>query len=78
MLRCQVAAGSTVTICFPGKTAATVADATLGDPVKIKIRRPYTFSFMDSLSITLRATATMRLEQKPQASLTTGAEVGGC
>jgi hypothetical protein len=70
VLRCQLRGGAAVSICFPGKTPATVA---VGDPVRVKITRPYTFFFVDRFRITLKATATMRLEQKPQASLTSGA-----
>jgi Flp pilus assembly protein TadG len=71
VLRCQLrGSGTDVTICFPGKTSAT---ATIGDPVRIKITRRYTFFFLDSFGVTLKASATMRLEQKPQASLTSGA-----
>jgi hypothetical protein len=76
LLRCQTPAGSTVTVCFPGQTQAT--NAGIGDPVKIQITRPYTFWFVHRVGITLKATATMRLEQVPQASLTTGAAVGAC
>ncbi len=62
VLRCQTRNDATATICFPGKTPAT---ATIGDPVKVKLSKPFTFFFMNRLSITLTGTATMRLEQLP-------------
>ena len=58
----------TTTVCYPGKSPTT---ATIGDPVKVKLTSPFSFFFIDSMSITLKATATMRLEQKP--TLITGA-----
>jgi Flp pilus assembly protein TadG len=67
VLRCRTK--GVTTVCFPGKAPAT---ATIGDPVTIKIRRPYTLFFMKRFTIQLKASATMRLEQAPQASLTTG------
>jgi hypothetical protein len=33
--------------------------------VRVKLTAPYTFFFVDKVGITLTATATMRLEQKP-------------
>jgi hypothetical protein len=36
-----------------------------GDPVKVKLFAPYKFWFVNSVGITLTATATMRLEQEP-------------
>jgi hypothetical protein len=62
VLRCQTRNNATVTLCFPGKAPA---DATIGDPVKVKVAAPYRFFFINKASITLTATATMRLEQKP-------------
>jgi Flp pilus assembly protein TadG len=62
VLRCQTRNNATATICFPGKTNTT---ATIGDPVKVKLTKPFRFFFMNSLSITLTGTATMRLEQQP-------------
>jgi Flp pilus assembly protein TadG len=68
VIRCQARNSTTVSICYPGKTSTTV---TLGDPVKVKVTAPYTFFFLNKASITLTASATMRLEQKPD--LITGA-----
>jgi Flp pilus assembly protein TadG len=75
VLRCQLrGSGTSVTVCFPGKTPTSTTDPpTIGDPVRIKITRPYTFFFLNRVGITLKASATMRLEQIPQASLKTGA-----
>jgi hypothetical protein len=70
VLRCQTRNNVAVTLCYPGKTPST---ATIGDPVKVKLTAPYSFFFMQRLGITLTATATMRLEQVPMASLTSGA-----
>lgn len=58
----------TVQICYPGKTPATVA---AGDPVRVILSSPFTFFWLERASITLRADATMRLEQRP--TLITGA-----
>ena len=63
VLRCSARNNPTVTICYPGKTAAT---ATVGDPVQVKLTAPYKFFFFDSVRITLTARATMRLEQLPE------------
>jgi hypothetical protein len=68
VLRCQVRQSPDVTICYPGKTPSTVE---IGDPVKVTLSEPFKFFFMDSLTVTLRASATMRLEQAP--TLITGA-----
>jgi Flp pilus assembly protein TadG len=80
VLRCQLRGSSTqVTICFPGKDpASTTNPVTIGDPVRVKLTRPYTFFFLDSVGITLKASATMRLEQKPQTSLKSGAGGPSC
>jgi hypothetical protein len=64
VLRCSTRNPSTtVTVCYPG--IAIPGDAERGDPVKVKLTAPYRFWFMDSVGITLTATATMRLEQEP-------------
>ncbi len=64
VLRCSTRNPSTtVTVCYPG--IANAADVDRGDPVKVKLTAPYKFWFMRSVGITLTATATMRLEQKP-------------
>jgi hypothetical protein len=64
VLRCQTRNPSTtVTMCYPGVTTLGAQDRT--DPVKVKLTAPYKFWFMQSVGITLTATATMRLEQKP-------------
>ncbi len=70
VLRCQTRNNVTVTTCFPGKAPA---DATIGDPVRVKLTSPYTFFFISRVGITLTATATMRLEQVPMSSLRAGA-----
>lgn len=51
-----------VTICYPGKSAAVVAR---GDPVRVQLTSPFTLFWLERVPITLRASATMRLEQKP-------------
>jgi hypothetical protein len=63
VLRCSARNNPTVTLCYPGETAAS---ATLGDPVQVKLSAPYKFFFMSSVRITLVAKATMRLEQVPK------------
>jgi TadE-like protein len=63
VLRCQTRNPSTsVRMCYPGVASGT---QDRGDPVKVKLTAPYKFWFMRSVGITLTATATMRLEQKP-------------
>ena len=64
VLRCQTRNPSTtVSICYPGVTTLGTEDR--GDPVKVKLTSPYKFWFLNSVGITLTATATARLEQKP-------------
>ena len=63
VLRCSARNSPTVTLCYPGETAAT---ASIGDPVKVKLTAPYKFFFVNSVHITLTARATMRLEQLPK------------
>ena len=70
VLRCETRNNADVTICYPGKSPST---ATIGDPVRVRIKAPFTFFFMNRLSIDLEATAAMRLEQVPEK--VTGAEV---
>lgn len=62
VLRCESPNNATTTICYPGKTAAT---ATIGDPVRVKLTAPFRLFFLQSLGITLTATATMKLERPP-------------
>ena len=63
VLRCQTRNPSAaVSICYPG---VTLRPADRGDPVRVKLTAPYKFWFFNSMSITLTATATARLEQKP-------------
>jgi Tfp pilus assembly protein PilX len=62
VLRCQTRGNPAVTVCYPGKAPA---NATIGDPVRVKLTAPYTFFFMRRLGITLSATAATRLEQVP-------------
>ena len=63
VLRCQTRNPSTKPwLCYPG--VASGAEER-GDPVKIKLTAPYKFWFMNSVRITLTASATMRLEQTP-------------
>jgi TadE-like protein len=63
VLRCQTRNPSTaVSICYPG---VILGQEDRGDPVKVKLTSPYKFWFFDSVGITLTATATARLEQKP-------------
>jgi hypothetical protein len=73
VLRCSARNNPTVNICYPGKTPATVA---AGDPVQVKLSAPYKFFFMDSMRITLTASATIRLEQRP--TFITNALAGAC
>ena len=74
VLRCSTRNPSTtVSICYPGVTVLGTEDR--GDPVKVKLTSPYKFWFMRSVGVTLTATATARLEQKP--TLITN-EVGSC
>ena len=70
VLRCQTRNPVTVGFCYPGKAPSA---ATIGDPVAVRLTAPYTFFFVDSFGITLKATATMRLEHNPMGSLETGA-----
>ena len=62
VLRCKTRTKAAVTVCYPGTAPA---NATIGDPVRVKVTAPYTFFFMRRLGITLTATATQRLEQVP-------------
>ena len=63
VLRCQTRNPSTtVAICYPG---VALGSEDRGDAVKVKLTAPYKFWFVDSLRITLTATAVSRLEQKP-------------
>jgi len=63
VLRCQTRNPSTaVSICYPG---VTLGNEDRGDAVRVKLTAPYKFWFVNSLRITLTATATSRLEQKP-------------
>ncbi len=54
--------GLTVDICYPSGTNNA------GDPVRVRLRKPYTFFFFNKMGITLTAKATMRLEQPPNLS----------
>jgi Flp pilus assembly protein TadG len=54
--------GVVVDICYPNTTNNA------GDPVRVRLRQPYKFFFLDSVGITLTAKATMRLEQPPTMS----------
>jgi Flp pilus assembly protein TadG len=75
VLRCQTRNGSQVTVCFSGKNPAGTGTAApgIGDPVRVRLTAPYKFFFIGSFGITLKASATMRLEQVPMLSLKTGA-----
>jgi TadE-like protein len=61
----------TVSICYPSRDLAADPSGNtplkgIGDPVKVHLEAPYKFSPITSLGkLTLRANATMRLEQKP-------------
>ncbi|HEU4972337.1 MAG TPA: TadE/TadG family type IV pilus assembly protein [Gaiellaceae bacterium] len=64
VLRCSTRNPSAaVSICYPGVAVLGTEDR--GDPVKVKLTAPYKFWFVNSVGITLTATATARLEQKP-------------
>jgi Flp pilus assembly protein TadG len=54
--------GVSVDICYPAGTNNA------GDPVRVRLRQPFSFFFMDSVGITLTAKATMRLEQPASMS----------
>jgi hypothetical protein len=62
VVRCQAHGNPSTTICYPGKTQAT---ATIGDPVRVRLAAGFDFMFMKRFSITMHATAAMRLEQVP-------------
>ena len=64
--------GVVVDICYPN----TTHDA--GDPVRVRLRQPYNFFFLDSVGITLTAKATMRLEQPPTFSKLQPDNAGVC
>jgi hypothetical protein len=54
-----------VTICYEAKTGAG-GEAVTGDPVTVKLSAPFSFVPIVELgTINLKASATMRLEQKP-------------
>jgi Flp pilus assembly protein TadG len=79
VLRCSVRNSvNAPTICYPGSTpgGSTADDPTLGDPVQVKLTAPYSFFFISKVRITLTASATMRLEQKP--TLQTGGSGPTC
>jgi Flp pilus assembly protein TadG len=64
ILRCSTRNTATcVAVSYPG--VAIPSNATVGDPVKVTLTAPYKFWFVRSVGITLTASATMRLEQKP-------------
>ena len=73
VLRCSTRNSPDVRICYPGKTQGTVQ---AGDPVQVKLTAPYKFWFVNSVGITLTASATMRLEQQP--TLISGASGPTC
>ena len=73
VLRCSAPNNPTVSVCYPGKTAVTAA---IGDPVQVTLTSPYKFFFINSFRITLKARATMRLEQVP--TLQTGGGGPAC
>lgn len=75
VMRCQLQRNVTVSVCFPGQTPSA---ASIGDPIKVRVTAPYTFFFIEKVGVTLRATATMRLEQVPMSSLTSGAGGPAC
>jgi Flp pilus assembly protein TadG len=56
-----------VRVCYPGKTPGLGGSAgpLRGDPVKVTLTQPYSFFFVNKVRITLTATATLRMEQKP-------------
>ena len=64
--------GVTVDICYPaGNNEA-------GSPVRVRLRQPYKFFFMDTIGITLTANATMRLEQPATRSKIAADNAGVC
>ena len=64
--------GVVVDICYPNTTNNA------GDPVRVRLRQPYKFFFLDSVGITLTAKATMRLEQPPTFSKLQPDNAGVC
>ena len=64
----DLVASTTVTVCFVGKTPA---NANVGDAVRVTVSTPYNWlPFINwgggsVTNVTLRSSATMRLEQKP-------------
>ena len=54
--------GLVVNICYPAGTNNA------GDPVRVRLTKPYTFFFFNKMKITLTAKATMRLEQPANLS----------
>jgi Flp pilus assembly protein TadG len=58
VLRCKSPNNATTTICYP-------STAQVGNPVRVKLAAPYRLFFMNSLGITLTATATMKIERPP-------------
>ena len=64
--------GVVVDICYPNTTNNA------GDPVRVRLRQPYKFFFLDSVGITLTAKATMRLEQPPEFSKLQPDNAGVC
>jgi Flp pilus assembly protein TadG len=64
-LECQILStglrnAATVKVCYPNSTELA------GDPVRVEISTPFTFvPILELGTITLRADATMRLEQRP-------------
>jgi Flp pilus assembly protein TadG len=64
--------GVLVDICYPNTTNNA------GDPVRVRLRQPYNFFFLDSVGITLTAKATMRLEQPPNFSKLQPDNAGVC
>ena len=64
--------GVTVDICYPA------GNNDPGSPVRVRLRQPYKFFFLDSIGITLTAKATMRLEQPAALSKIVADNAGVC
>ena len=64
--------GVKVDICYPA------GNNDPGSPVRVRLRQPYKFFFLDSIGITLTAKATMRLEQPASLSKITADNLGVC
>lgn len=67
----------TVTICYESMTGSG-STPTVGDPVTVRLKQPFTLVPLLRIRIDLRASTTMRLEQRPTKGGLTKPPLGLC